>query len=85
MENIQETPRIPGTYMLERELSNVYVEVVMNGGILRTELDGAIKRIDRETERKLKEFGYMNSSGESVKDYIVPSVKNVKDIISQLH
>ena len=57
----------------------------MNGGILRTELDGAIKRIDRETERKLKEFGYMNSSGESVKDYIVPSVKNVKDIISQLH
>ncbi len=85
MENIQETPRIPGTYMLERELSNVYVEVVMNGGILRTELDGAIKRIDRETERKLKEFGYMNSLGESVKDYIVPSVKNVKDIISQLH
>lgn len=84
MENIQETPRIPGTYMLEREISNVYVAVVTNGGILRTELDAAIRRIDRETERKLKEFGYLSSSGEVVNEYIVPSVENVKDIISKL-
>ena len=84
MENIQETPRIPGTYMLEREISNVYVAVVTNGGILRTELDAAIRRIDRETDRKLKEFGYLSSTGEVLNEYIVPSVENVKDIISKL-
>lgn len=84
MENIQETPRIPGTYMLERELSNAYVAVVTNGGILRTELDAAIKRIDRETERKLKEFGYLDSDGNVIKEYIVPDVDYVKDIISNL-
>lgn len=84
MENIQETPRIPGTYMLERELSNAYVAVVTNGGILRTELDSAIKRIDRETERKLKEFGYLDSDGNIAKEYYVPDVNYVKDIISDL-
>ena len=85
MENIQETPRIPGTYMLEREISNAYVAVVTNGGILRTELDSAIKRIDRETERKLKEFKYLDSEGKMIKEYIVPDVENVKDIISKLN
>ena len=84
MDNIQETPRIPGTYMLERELSNAYVAVVTNGGILRTELDSAIKRIDRETERKLKEFGYLDSEGNVIKEYTVPDVDYVKDIISKL-
>lgn len=84
MENIQETPRIPGTYMVERELSNAYIAVVTNGGVLRTELDSAIKRIDRETERKLKEFGYLDTDGNMIKEYIVPDVDYVKDIISKL-
>lgn len=84
MNNIQETPRIPGTYMLERELSNAYVAVVTNGGTLRTELDAAVKRIDRETERKLKEFGYLNSEGTMVKEYVVPGVDYVRDLIENL-
>jgi ABC-type glycerol-3-phosphate transport system substrate-binding protein len=84
MQNIEETPRIPGTYMLEREISNAYVAVVTNGGILRTELDSAIKRIDRETTRKLKEFGYLDNDGNVVKEYIVPDVDYVKDIINGL-
>jgi hypothetical protein len=84
MQNIQETPRIPGTYMLEREISNAYVAVVTNGGILRTELDSAIKRIDRETTRKLKEFGYLDNDGNVIKEYIVPDVNYVQDIIDGL-
>lgn len=84
MEWIEESPRIPGTYMLERELSNAYVAVVTNGGVLRTELDSAIKRIDRETLRKLKEFGYVDEDGKMIKEYIVPDVETVKDIIKNL-
>jgi len=83
MENIVESPRIPGTYMLERELSNAYIEVVINGGTLRTALDSAVKRIDRETKRKLQEFGYLDASGNIIKEYEIPSVETVREIIAK--
>ncbi len=81
MENIVESPRIPGTYMLERELSNAYIDVVINGTTLRTALDSAVKRIDRETKRKLQEFGYIDEKGNIVKEYEIPSVETVREIL----
>lgn len=81
MENIQESPRIPGTYMIERELSNAYVEVAINGGTLRTALDEAVKRINRETKRKLQEFGYLDNEGNVVNGYVVPDIETVRDIL----
>ncbi|MBN2221342.1 MAG: ABC transporter substrate-binding protein, partial [Vallitaleaceae bacterium] len=69
-----EAPRVPGSYMLERELSNLYNAVVVNGEQLRTAVDNAVKRINRETERKLEEFGYMKD-GVMVKEYLVPSIE----------
>lgn len=80
---ITESPRIPGTYMLERELSNAYVAVVISGKQLRTSLDDAVKNIDRETKRKLQEFGYLNDEGKVIKDYKVPSVDTVKEILGK--
>ncbi len=81
MENIVESPRIPGTYMLERELSNAYVEVVTQGEPLRTTLDTKIKLMNRETERKLKEFGYVDDNGNVIKEYKVPTLDSVKEIL----
>lgn len=81
MENIQESPRIPGTYMVERELSNAYVEVAINGGTLRTALDEAVKRINRETKRKLQEFGYLDKEGNVIEGYVVPDINTVKEIL----
>lgn len=69
-----EAPRVPGSYMLERELSNLYNAVVVDGKKLRTSVDNAVKRIDRETMRKLEEFGYAKN-GEMIKPYPVPSTK----------
>lgn len=77
---IQEAPRIPGTYMLERELSNAFVAAAIEGDDIRSTLDGAVKRINRETERKLEEFGYMKD-GEVVTEYIVPTIERVREII----
>ncbi len=82
MANIVETPRIPGTYMLERELSNAYINVVTNGKVLRTSLDSAIKNIDRETKRKLQEFGYLDAYGNIIEEYQIPSVETVKAILA---
>lgn len=56
---IAEVPRVPGSYLLERELSNAYNAIVLDGENLRTAIDLASKRVNRETERKLEEFGFM--------------------------
>jgi ABC-type glycerol-3-phosphate transport system substrate-binding protein len=72
-----EAPRVPGSYMLERELSNLYNAVVIDGRKLRTSVDNAVKRIDRETVRKLEEFGYMKE-GQLIKPYPVPSLENLE-------
>lgn len=76
-----ESPRILGTYMLERELSNSYNSVVVNGKDLRLTIDLAVKRINRETERKLIEFGFLSEKGEVLKEYKVPTLKKVREIL----
>ena len=77
---IKESPRILGTYMLERELSNAFNDIVVQGDTLRIRIDEAIKLIDRETERKLEEFGYMKD-GKVIKEYEVPTMEKVYQII----
>lgn len=79
---ILEAPRILGTYMLERELSNAYNAIVVDGKNLRITLDNAVKRIDRETERKLEEFGYMKD-GKVIKNYKVPTIETVREILNK--
>lgn len=79
---IIEAPRIVGTYMVERELSNAYNKVVADGETLRTTLDEVLKNIDRETERKLEEFGY-RKDGKIIKEYRVPTVETVRKILGK--
>ncbi len=78
MKWICETPRNPGSYMAERELSNAVNAVALEGKNLRGALDEAIKRIDRELERKLEEFGRLRD-GELVVPFIVPDMDTVKE------
>lgn len=68
-----EPPRVPGSYMLERELSNAYVSITESGTNLRNAVDLAAKRIDRETNKKLEEFGY-SKDGKVIKPYEVPKI-----------
>ncbi|KAB8127853.1 extracellular solute-binding protein [Gracilibacillus oryzae] len=70
---ITEVPRVPGSYMLERELSNAYNSIVLDGENLRTAIDLASKRVNRETNRKLEEFGFMKN-GELLEPYYNPEV-----------
>jgi ABC-type glycerol-3-phosphate transport system substrate-binding protein len=72
-----EVPRVPGTYMLERELSNAFNAIVLDGQNLRKAVDLAVKRINRETYRKLEEFGYMRN-GVMVKPYYLPQADFIK-------
>ena len=80
-EEILEAPRLLGSYMLEREMSNAYNDIVVNGDTLRVRIDDVVKTVNRETERKLEEFGYMDSEGNILKEFIVPSVEKVRAIM----
>lgn len=68
---IAEVPRVPGSYLLERELSNAYNAIVLDGDNLRTAIDLASKRVNRETNRKLEEFGFMKD-GKIIEPYPNP-------------
>lgn len=72
-----EAPWVLGTYMLERELSNAYISVVVDGTEARRALDTAVKRINRETFRKLEEFGFYKN-GQMIKPLKTPTVDVVQ-------
>jgi len=80
---ILEAPRLLGGYMLEREMSNIFNNVVVDGENLRSRIDDAVKIVNRETSRKLEEFGYIDSEGNVIKEYIVPSVDTVREILGR--
>ncbi len=80
MEWMTEAPWVLGTYMLERELSNAFISVTADGVEPRRAMDTAVKRINRETYRKLEEFGYYRD-GQMLEDFPTPSVEVVENII----
>ena len=78
MQWIYEAPRVPGSYMVEREISNAINAVALEGKNLREALDEATKRIDREVERKLEEFGRMEN-GQLTSPFLAPDIEMVKE------
>ena len=77
-----EAPRALASYMVERELSDAYNLVVLGAksANVREALDDAQKNIKRETIRKLEEFGYIEN-GVTVKEYEIPTIEKVHEII----
>ncbi|MCJ8010852.1 extracellular solute-binding protein [Paenibacillus sp. KQZ6P-2] len=78
---IQSTGKVPGDYVLEREISNAWNKVVFDKQNPRIAIDNAVKTINRELERKLKEFGYFEN-GKMAKPYVVPTIENVESWVS---
>lgn len=75
---IQATGKVPGDYMLERELSNAWNKVVFDGINPRIAIDEAKITIDLELERKLIEFGYMDEKGRIIRRYQIPTIHNIE-------
>lgn len=78
-----EAARIPGTYMVERSISNAWSEIVYNGSNPRLALDEAVRVSNREIRYKMTEFGYIKD-GQVVKDYIVPSIYNIDEWLTEV-
>lgn len=74
---LQEPVKLPGSYMQERELSNVWNEIVFDGANPRVAIDNSIVIINREITRKMEEFGYI-VNGVKVRQYKVPTIETVE-------
>ncbi|MCK9526719.1 MAG: hypothetical protein M0R49_12445, partial [Limnochordia bacterium] len=65
----KETPRHLASYMLEREISNLWGYVVRDNMPFMPALDQAQKNTNREMQRKLKEFGFLDEQGQVLRPY----------------
>lgn len=74
---LREVPKTPGSYMLEREISNIWNKVVFEGENPRSAIDDSVVDINREIARKMEEFGYMKN-GKVVKPYKIPSIEMIE-------
>lgn len=83
MGNVVDIARVPGTYLLEREMSNAFNDIVVNGENEQTRIDEAVKTIDREIDRKMEEFGYNDSEGNVIKEYEIPTIDTVNELLGR--
>ncbi len=74
---LREIPKVPGWYMLERELSNAWNNIVINGQNTRSAVENAVTKIDKELMRKLEEFGYVQD-GKLVKPYKLTTLEDIE-------
>jgi len=78
-ENLQH----PAGYMSERELSNAWINVVVNGDGIAEALDKAVLQSDREILRKMQEFGYCDEKGNIIKDYKLLTAKDLYEMLEK--
>jgi ABC-type glycerol-3-phosphate transport system substrate-binding protein len=79
---IKEIPPHPASYMAEREISNAWTNIVMNGNNLRTTVDKASMLINREIKIKLEEFGYIKD-GKVIREYRIPTVEDIRKQVKE--
>ena len=66
----------PGSYIIEREISNIWNEVVIDKINVRVAINQSVPKINRELARKFEEFGYLDN-GKILKEYLVPTNQNI--------
>ena len=79
---MRDIPRTPGQYMLERGLSDIWNRAVFDGVSTRVSIDSQVIRINREIERKMIEFGFIDSDGNILREY---RIRDVDWVIEQLN
>lgn len=73
---LQEPVRLPGSYMQEREVSNIWNRIVFDGVNPRVAIDRSVNIINREISRKMEEFGYLED-GQRVREFKIPTIATV--------
>lgn len=75
--SVNDTVKVPGSYMVERELSNIWNRVVFEGVTLRTAVEDSAVIANREIQRKMIEFGYLSPQGIILEPYWIPEKETI--------
>ena len=78
---LRDVPRTPGQYMLERGLSDIWNRSVFDGVSTRVAIDRQVVTINREMEKKMIEFGFIDIEGNILKEF---KVRDIDWIYKQL-
>lgn len=81
LEWVQEVPKVPGGYIVERSISDIWNGVVFDGEDVKRLTEEKVQDINIELEKKMIEFGYISEDGEIIKDYRVPTIETVESWI----
>ena len=76
---IDDTAKTPASYMVERELSNIWNKVVFQGVNLRTAIEDSLIIANKEIRRKMVEFRFIDQQGNSLKPYVLPTKETLSD------
>lgn len=77
-EQLYQVPQTPASYMVERGLSDIWNSAVFDHSAIRSNISDMTIIMDKEIERKMQEFGYMDDSGTPIKKYTIPSIEEIK-------
>jgi ABC-type glycerol-3-phosphate transport system substrate-binding protein len=80
---LNDVPRTPGQYMLERGMSDIWNTTVFDGTPVRIAIDRQKQTIDREIRRKMIEFGFLDINGDVIRPYQVFDVEWIKEQIAK--
>ena len=75
---LKEVAKIPGSYIIEREISNIYNSVVFQDQNLRSTVSDSVIKMNKEIRRKMIEFGYLDENGNKLKQYNYPSAESIQ-------
>jgi ABC-type glycerol-3-phosphate transport system substrate-binding protein/GTP cyclohydrolase III len=75
--DLRELPKVPGSYQVELEISNIWNAVVLNRENMRVLLNDAIISMDNEIHKKMAEFGYMDKQGNILQPYYLASTSTI--------
>lgn len=74
---MREVPKVPGGYMVEREISNIWNKIVFDGENPRAAVDASLITINKELDRKLEEFKY-KKDGKLIRPFKIPDLKEIE-------
>lgn len=76
---LRELPKVPGSYQVELEISNIWNSVVIDRENLRVLLNDSILRMDKEIQKKMSEFSYMDKNGNILQPYLLPTIETIQN------
>lgn len=68
----------PASYIVEREIGNVWNNVVISNESLVDNINSSTILVNREFKRKMQEFGFIDSDGNIIKDYSANALEELK-------